>query len=394
MSAPVRNAVTVSLSVMPGASIYVDGEYKSSGNWRGSLAYGPHRVECRKESHRSSETSVTLSDGCNTTIRLNDPEPILGTLSALSSPENAEVWVDGKLMGHTPLLLNNVLIGNHYVEVKKNYFKPESVSLLIRENEVTNQSFQLESRVPVHITTSPGNARLTLNGESHETPVNIDVKEGYYNVMIPRQYNGQGFCIKSLTLRLDSTHTQVNIPLRSDNNYDYATFCGIDYDLGLQALGLNIGTNAAKHFMLEANFYLGLKKSETVYWSAMQTASPENPDVERFNYRHWAVDLRLGPTFWCGPYLRVSPELGVQYLKLRESAVDNSNAHSNMSKGGYVGWIGAVRLHCTLTQHIGLQITPQYRMTVSESKLPDASHDIDHWCNGFSVKAGLVFHFY
>ena len=111
-------------------------------------------------------------------------------------------------------------------------------------------------------------------------------------------------------------------------------------------------------------------------------------------YSHWAADIRLGPTFWCGPFLRISPEVGAQYLRLSENILENYSSESSMVEGGYISALGSVRLRLSLSQHIGLHVTPEYRLNVSNDKvLPELSSDIDKWVKGFGIKAGLVFYF-
>ena len=147
--------------------------------------------------------------------------------------------------------------------------------------------------------------------------------------------------------------------------------------------------------MFDFNYYKGLRPSETIYWSAHKTASLNNYDLQSFKYNHWAMSLRLGPTFWCGPYLRLSPQAGLQYLKLKEKAVGDSNTMESMVKGGYVSALASMRIRVALAEHWGIHITPQYRLNLTgNAMLPEASDIIHGWTNGFSIKAGVSFYFY
>ena len=234
-----------------------------------------------------------------------------------------------------------------------------------------------------------------MNGERYSTPLSATLPEGTYNIDIPRHYRDKGIQAKQTTIVLDSLHLNHDIRVKYDNNYDYATFLGVDYDLGLQAVGINFGSNPGKHFMFELNFFWGLQKSEQIHWLDMVKKTTQNLQMQSTEYSHWAVDLRLGPTFWCGPFLRISPEVGAQYLKLKENTVGNSNSSKDMVKGGYISAIGSVRFRLSLSQHFGLHVTPEYKLNVSDKKvLPELTKDIDKWINGFGVKAGLVYFFH
>ena len=386
----------VILSVDGNADIYVDNVYKGRGKWEGLIfPFGTHQVECRKESHRTTKQSIEVYEGEKNVYTLSAPTPIYGSLQVNTVPQGASVKCDGKFIGCTPLRNDQILIGKHKIELQKNYFKVETTEVEITEAQTTSKDFTLESRLPVKITTSPANVDMKMNGKRYSTPLSVTLPEGTYNIDIPRHYRDKGIQAKQATIFLDSLHLNHDIWVKYDNNYDFATFFGLDYDLGLQAVGVNFGSNLGKHFMFEINFFWGLQKSERIHWLESVKGTSQNLQMQSTEYSHWAVDLRMGPTFWCGPCLRISPELGAQYLKLRENTIGNSNSSKDMVKGGYISAIGSVRFRLSLSQHFGLHVTPEYKLNVSNKKvLPELSKDIDKWVNGFGVKAGLVYFFH
>lgn len=386
----------VTLSVENNSEIYVDGNLMGRGQWSGLLLpFGSHSVECRKDKHRPTTQIIEVKkDGANQ-YTLASPIPICGTLVVGTNPAGAEIKCDGKLIGYSPLKDDNILIGNHKVEVAKKYFKTETFNVNIEEGLKAEKSLSLQSELPVRITSTPTSVSFSINGEKKRTPFSGNLPEGTYQLVVNRQYWDCGVMGKKEYVRLDSLNLLHNISLKKDNNYDCATFIGIDYNNGLQAIGLNFGTSTSKHFMFELNFYWGLKKSEKVYWTTLQVASLGSSDLKSFEYSHWASDLRLGPTFWCGPFLRISPELGVQYLKLRETDVGIKKSKESMVKGGYFSGIGSMRFRFALSQHMGLHITPEYKLLISNKKsLPSITEDVEKWVKGFGVKAGLSFYFF
>ena len=386
----------VKLSVDGDAAIYVDNEYKGQGKWEGLVwPFGNHVVECKKDKHHTTQRTIIVSGEGNNDFTLLAPTPIYGTLSVSTFPTGAMVECDGKYIGSTPLINNEIFVGSHKILVKKSFFKEEEADIVITEAQTTTREFNLESSLPVRITTIPVNAKMKMNGLNYFTPVCINMPEGSYTIDIPRQYNKKGIRAQRRIVRLDSLHLNQDIKLKYDNNYDHATFFGIDYDQRLQAVGLNFGSNPGKHFMFELNFFYGLKKTKPVCWLKMDDFGRGNVQTLSSEYSHWTADLRMGPTFWCGPFLRISPEVGAQYLKLKENIIANYSPESSMVKGGYISALGSVRLRLSLSQHIGLHVTPEYRLNVSNNKdLPELLPDIDKWVNGFGIKAGLVFFFH
>ena len=320
-----------------------------------------------------------------------------GTVKVESSPAGAEVLLGDSLLGYTPFVSETIPSGKYKLTVKKQFHKTYTEDIIVSSKTPVEKNCQLESSIPVKINSNARSAQMRLNGSWRYLPFNGELAEGTYDISVPRQYDSwynKGWCKKNTSLRIDSTHTTHYVKLTRDNNYDKATFFGVDYDTSLGAVGVNFGSNPGKHFMFELNFFWGLKKSETIYWTGMKTAKLSNYDLQAYEYNHWAVDLRMGPTFWCGPFLRISPELGAQYLKLRESEAGGKNTKDKMFTGAYVSALASMRFRLSLSNHIGLHVTPEYRLNVSGKKmLPDVSKDVDKWINGFSVKGGLVYFF-
>lgn len=318
-----------------------------------------------------------------------------GKLTIDSTPSGAEVLLGDSLVGYTPFSADDVTIGKYKLTVRKKNFATYTEDVLISKKNPVKRELQLESSIPVEITSNTYSASMLLNDDWRDLPFKGNLAEGTYQLYVPRQYNSWsgGWCRKNALITVDENNTHHHVRLTRDNSYDYAGFIGLDYDSGLQALGLNIGASPSRNFLFELNFFWGLKKSETIYWTGMKTATLNNYDLQQFQYSHWAVDLRMGPTFWCGPFLRIAPELGVQYLHLRESAVGDKNTMDHLFTGAYFSGLASVRFRFGLTQHLGLQITPEYRLNVFGKKmLPDACKDVDRWINGASVKMGLVYY--
>ena len=389
---------STSISVGGNAGIYVDGTFKGNGRWSGFLKKGTHHVMLKKDKHKTKAYEFLVNSSSDHQFEYPALEPITGIFSLNTTPSGAKVWVDGKYAGHTPLFIPDMLIGDHNICIEKNYFETIYTQARIEENRLTSQSHTLVSSVPFTLTSYPdGSVLFYINDDKqwHRTPYSVNLPEGDYRILVPRQYNDRGTLKQERTIRVDSLNQTYNLALYTDNNYDLATFVGIDYDMGLQALAFNFGSNPGEHFMFDFNFYKGLRPSETIYWSAHKTASQNNYDLQSFKYNHWALSLRCGPTFWCGPYLRLSPQVGLQYLRLQEKAVGENNTMESMAKGGYVSALASMRIRVALAEHWGIHLTPQYRFNLTgNAVLPETSDIIGGWVNGFSLKAGVSFYFY
>lgn len=130
----VADFANVSLTAGEGFDIYINNEYKSKSSWSGVLATGSYIFEARREGYRSTTlTKEIVATSARQSYALPTPTPILGSINIDSTPAMADVYVDGKLMGHTPMILN-VIIGKHTVTIRKDGFAEYSQSITIEES--------------------------------------------------------------------------------------------------------------------------------------------------------------------------------------------------------------------------------------------------------------------
>jgi hypothetical protein len=88
--------------------------------------------------------------------RLLAPERLLGSISILADISGAEVRLDGRPVGHTPLVrpLGRLPLGQHRLEVKEEGYSPFAQTVQVR--------FQKTTRVEVRLLADPTRPRLDL----------------------------------------------------------------------------------------------------------------------------------------------------------------------------------------------------------------------------------------
>ena len=126
------------------ADIYINEQKKGRGNWTGQLAAETYIVEARKAGHRTEKQSLTLAKQEQKTVTLNAPQPIYGKLNLTSTPANCEVYLDGKMIGKSPDVFPNILIGEHSVELRKNGYETQRTKVNIEEGKIADLSLNLK----------------------------------------------------------------------------------------------------------------------------------------------------------------------------------------------------------------------------------------------------------
>ena len=140
--------VNARFSVVNNAEIWIDEQKRGTGSCTLELGYGTYLVECRLPGHKSSQQEVLIGRGSdNGVITLTPPTPIYGSVDINSTPADAEVWMDGKKVGTTPLFLAESLVGEHKLKVSKLGYKDRTATIVVAEGQTTSSNITLKKGI-------------------------------------------------------------------------------------------------------------------------------------------------------------------------------------------------------------------------------------------------------
>lgn len=150
------------------------------------------------------------------------------------------------------------------------------------------------------------------------------------------------------------------------------------------AFGLYLGG-----FNIEADAMLPFGSSADVYWN-----SPSSSSVKGTYKPSFAFGGRLGYGISIGEKFRVTPQVGVRFLKTSETLEGGSSAHAS---GCYCS---SMTLNVKLQYKFGnfsVVASPEYAMPIVKSEgfkeLSKTSSTINKWNNGVGVKLGINYEF-
>ena len=126
----------VTFKLPEGASLYVDGDKKQTGNGKVRLKKGIHSVEARHESHHPEMKDIDVVAGEDQTVTLQ-PVPIYGSLDVESNPSGATITLNGVVKERTPQTFNNLLIGEYQVKLERKDYITVNKSITIEEGKNT-----------------------------------------------------------------------------------------------------------------------------------------------------------------------------------------------------------------------------------------------------------------
>ncbi len=142
------DALSVTLNAPNGAEIWVNGEKKGVSRWSGILNSGTYIFEARKAGHKSASLTKTISSQVPMqSFTLPAPTPITGSIVVSGTPIMADVALDGKVVGQTPVKLGNILVGEHTVVVSKSGYESYTQSVTIAEGKTATINATLKKQI-------------------------------------------------------------------------------------------------------------------------------------------------------------------------------------------------------------------------------------------------------
>ncbi len=170
-----QNFGILKAAIPNGCVLYVDDEAKDVSEWNGRLGEGVHIIEARCPSHRSNPMRIEMKVGQTLSMDLPEPMPITGSLNINSEPINAKIIIDGKEYGKTPMIINNLLVGEHDVELQLGGYNKIKRTITIEEGEMTNNYLNMtREEVPSSIVkTDALNNSIEIKSSNSENTITI-----------------------------------------------------------------------------------------------------------------------------------------------------------------------------------------------------------------------------
>ena len=193
--------------------IYIDGEFKAKGSFKGQLAEGSHQLELKKKSHRSIRKTINAISGQNLTENVENLQAINGKLNLDSNPYDAEIFIDGKPFGTTPRLIPQILVGEHKLMLKKDGFKDLQETIKIEEGKIAQYNFTLQEKpkqTNTNIDVTKFKLLQTLTGHTNSvcsasySPDGTKIVSASYDETIKIWDANTGSCLQTLTGHTDA----------------------------------------------------------------------------------------------------------------------------------------------------------------------------------------------
>ncbi|MFZ4726272.1 MAG: PEGA domain-containing protein [Paludibacter sp.] len=178
------NFAELTVTIPAEATLYINNQQKATTSWTGRLNAGVYSLEARLDKHRPAKQDIELTAGDIKKIDLQ-PTPIYGSLDVVTSPNGANISINGKEYGTTPNTIKNLLIGDYTVQLTKTGFASvnkyvtviEGKSIVVNEKLLNSGKFKINS--------NPTNADVFIEDKLiGKTPLNLELSYGKHTIKV------------------------------------------------------------------------------------------------------------------------------------------------------------------------------------------------------------------
>lgn len=139
------------------------------------LTPGQHLISAQLPGYHEKRTTITLEPGQRMALDLK-LTPITGLVLIHSTPQGADITVNGAHRGQTPILLTNLRLGTYRAQAVKPEYLPIEVEIEVTDR--TPKKIEIDLRpdaARLHFDSTPRGARIIIDGISHGiTPHTVD----------------------------------------------------------------------------------------------------------------------------------------------------------------------------------------------------------------------------
>ncbi len=334
----------------PDADIYIDDIKRGKGTWSGTLLPRNYLVEARMEGYNPQRKSITLKESQSMEVELPALEALKGVLDVNYMPVASEVWVDGEKIGTSPNVFQDIHVGSHKVEIKKDGYETKTEMVTIKTGETTHLRGSLTQQV-----SAPPSQPTPPTSPTTPTPP------------------------------VSTSSSTTSLSFYAEGKFQAGMMMGAGASVGAYIYGLNV----------EGTFLLGLAESEEIAWR--QTSQSGNSGYS-YTYKPMFYGLKLGYRIPSESKFRFTPQVGIGVASISGSQVQKGSGTDPGATSCYaVPASVGVRLEYNISKNFGVSASPEFSFPVMKSdtytKLSDLSSKVKGFGSGFNARVGLFVSF-
>ncbi len=125
--------------------IFINGVSYGKGRWEGLVEEGDYVIEGKKHRYYPHEQTITVQGTDKVFVHIPSLIAICGSLKVNVQPYGSKIIVNGENKGVTPLLVNNIVIGERKLTIQSEEGTEYTTIVEVRENQVTDVNHVIPS---------------------------------------------------------------------------------------------------------------------------------------------------------------------------------------------------------------------------------------------------------
>lgn len=199
--------------------VYVDGIFKKRGTWSGELYSGNHDILYKKQNYRDASKTIVVEPGKPKVYSL-EMKPIYGEISVMSKPAGAKVFIDDVAKGVTPLVITDLIIGQHNLKIKKDGFNSYENSITLFEDRRVDINESLTIGRDITIETGNRGDVIYIDGKMvGVSPVKIAISYGKHTITA---YNDNKSAYKEIRVNQYDNNDRIVLVMQEETCATYA----------------------------------------------------------------------------------------------------------------------------------------------------------------------------
>jgi len=149
-SSTTATGVLMVTTIPQGAVLFLDGENR--GVTSISIPYlpeGSHILKFSSPGYQNLTTQVVVQEDAITEVNIS-LSSVNGTVLVNSTPTGAEIFIDGNRAGISPILIADLVSGNHTLEARKSGYNATTQEARVIGGHMTVAQLSLGEEIPVH----------------------------------------------------------------------------------------------------------------------------------------------------------------------------------------------------------------------------------------------------
>jgi len=182
-----RPAVLIVTSSVPQAEVFIDDIYYGRTPFEQQFQPGELRVRISKSGYRDTSMALNFAEGDRRVFKVELTSLIArGSIRVTTSPADAEVYLNGKYVGKSPILVPDVLVGSNVILVRKvGYPEREQAVTVSRESgqavdfdllSARSPAAQQPEKKPAPPEVAPPLAHLQISVDQPDATITVDGK--------------------------------------------------------------------------------------------------------------------------------------------------------------------------------------------------------------------------